>query len=74
MDYDGDLTAARELIRVVAPGGTLLYGVPVSGHARIQFNAPRIYTHEQVLAMFLELELVGSALTPDHRATEGLIR
>ena len=74
LDYDGDLKAAGELIRVVAPRGTLLFVVPVSGHARIQFNAHRIYTYEQVLAMFPELELVEFALIPDDGATEGLIR
>jgi len=74
LDYDGDIKAARELARVVAPGGTLLFVVPVSGQARIQFNAHRIYTYEQVLALFLGLDLVEFALIPDDGAREGLIR
>lgn len=74
LDYDGDIKAARELIRVVAPEGSLLFVVPVSGQARIQFNAHRIYTYEQVLALFSELDLVEFALIPDDDAKEGLIR
>lgn len=74
LDYDGDIKAARELIRVVAPGGTLLFVVPISGQARIQFNAHRIYTYEQVSALFAGLDLVEFALIPDDGAKEGLIR
>lgn len=74
LDYDGDIKAARELGRVVAPGGALLFVVPIGGQARIQFNAHRIYTYEQVLALFPELDLVEFALIPDDGAKEGLIR
>jgi len=74
LDYDGDLKAVRELIRVVSPGGCLLFVVPVGGQATIQFNAHRIYTYEQVLALFSELNLVEFSLIPDDGAEEGLIR
>lgn len=73
-DYDGDIKAVRELSRVVAPRGSLLFVVPIGGQARIQFNAHRIYTYEQVLALFSDLDLVEFSLIPDDGVKEGLIR
>jgi Methylase involved in ubiquinone/menaquinone biosynthesis len=72
MDVDGDKKACRELSRVLAKGGRLLVAMPV-GRPRIQFNAHRIYSHEQVLALFEGLTLVEHALVPDGAAEEGLI-
>ena len=74
LDYDGDVRAAAELSRVLAPGGHLLFVVPVGGRARIQFNAHRIYTYAQVLALLPDLRLLEFALIPDDGAAEGLIR
>ena len=74
LDYEGDIKAARELARVIAPGGAMLFVVPVSGEARIQFNAHRIYTYDQVLKLFPGLDLVEFALIPDDGAKDGLIR
>ncbi len=74
LDYDGDIKSARELARVVAPGGSLLFVVPIGGQARIQFNAHRIYTYEQVLALFPDMDLVEFSLIPDDGIKEGLIR
>lgn len=74
LDYDGDIKASCELSRVVAPSGTLLFVVPIGGQARIQFNAHRIYTYDQVLDLFPDFELVEFALIPDDGAKEGLIR
>ena len=51
LDYDGDIKAAKELSRVLAPGGDLLMVVPV-GRPRIVFNAHRIYSASQVLSLF----------------------
>lgn len=73
-DYDGDLKAVAELVRVLAPGGHLLLVVPIGGEARIQFNAHRIYTYQQVLDMVPGLEIREFALIPDDGAKEGLIR
>ena len=53
-----------ELQRVLAPGGSLLFVVPV-GRPRILFNAHRIYAHQQIVAAFAELQLVEFALVPD---------
>lgn len=71
LDYDGDLKACSELSRVLAPGGNLLFVVPV-GRPRIQFNAHRIYSYEQVVSMFPNLTLQETALITDE-GKEGLI-
>lgn len=72
LDYDADLAAMAELERVLAPGGTLLFVVPV-GAARIQFNAHRIYAPAQIREAFPRLTLRELALVPDDEA-RGLIR
>ena len=64
MDADGDLKAMAELARVTAPGGNLLFVVPV-GAPRVQFNAHRIYAYGQVLDAFPGFTLREFALIPD---------
>jgi SAM-dependent methyltransferase len=66
IDPDGDLKAMAELLRVLAPGGTLLFVVPV-GKPKIVFNAHRIYTHRQIVENFPGLVLEEFALQPDTR-------
>jgi ubiquinone/menaquinone biosynthesis C-methylase UbiE len=72
IDIDGDKKAALELTRVLEVNGRLIVAIPV-GRPRIQFNAHRIYSHEQVQEMFSGLTLVEYALVPDGTADEGLI-
>ncbi len=72
VDPDGDLKAMAELARVLAPGGALLFVVPV-GRTRIQYNAHRIYSYEQVVGAFPTLRLRQFAMTGDHVLKEGLI-
>ncbi len=72
LDPEGDLKSIAELKRVTAPGGHLLFVVPV-GAPRIQFNAHRIYGHAQVLAAFEGFELREFALVPDKPEDGGLI-
>jgi SAM-dependent methyltransferase len=76
LDYDGDLKALAELARVVAPGGHLLIAVPMSGEPRIEFNAHRVYSFRQFVAMSqaVGLELREFALIPDDGSEETLIR
>jgi SAM-dependent methyltransferase len=71
LDPEGDLKAIKELIRVLAPDGNLLFVVPV-GKPKIMFNAHRIYSYEQVLEYFHELKLVSFALISEHQADGGL--
>lgn len=73
IDYDGDLKAIAELKRVVKPGGSLLFVVPI-GKARIQFNAHRIYSYEMVLNNFNGFGLREFTLIPEHERDGGLIR
>jgi SAM-dependent methyltransferase len=69
IDPGGDLKAMAELQRVLAPGGSLLFVVPV-GHPRVIFNAHRIYSHGQIVSAFSELTLMSFALVPDHPSVE----
>jgi SAM-dependent methyltransferase len=72
IDFDADLKAMAELRRVLAPGGDLLFVVPV-GRPRVQFNAHRIYAFDQVREAFADLELMEFALVPDRSDEFGLI-
>jgi hypothetical protein len=72
LDPNGDLTAMSELQRVLAPGGDLLFVVPV-GRPQLRFNGLRIYSYEQVARGFPELCLEEFALIPE-RGPEGLVR
>ncbi|MEI7626397.1 MAG: DUF268 domain-containing protein [Actinomycetota bacterium] len=64
LDPMGTVNAAKELARVLAPGGKLLFSGPV-GRPRTMFNAHRVHAPEQVRAMFGELELIEFAGVDD---------
>ncbi len=72
LDYDGDLAAVKELKRVVAKNGQLLFVVPI-GKSVIQFNAHRIYRYRQVIEMFSGFSLQEFALIPDAEQSGGLV-
>ncbi len=57
LDPLGTRRAAAELQRVLAPGGQLLFSLPV-GRPRVCFNSHRIHDPRAVMAMFEELDLV----------------
>lgn len=61
----GDLQAMSELQRVLAPGGQLLFVVPVGRVARIVYNAHRIYAYSQIKEAFGELDLMSFAYIDD---------
>lgn len=65
IDPEGDLKAINELQRVLAKDGSLLFVVPV-GRAKIEFNAHRIYSYEQVTGYFKDLELKEFTLVTDN--------
>lgn len=65
LNYDGDLKAIKELKRVLAVGGDLLFVVPLGADNRIFFNAHRVYTKQQVLDLFSELILKDFSLIPE---------
>lgn len=72
LDPEGDLKSIAELKRVLAPGGSLLFVVPV-GTPMVRFNAHRIYSHAQIMECFSDLSLVEFALIPDDFIQHGLI-
>lgn len=72
LDPDGDLKAVRELKRVLAPGGSLLFVVPV-GKPKLAFNAHRIYSYEQVIEYFSDLKLQEFTLISEKDEKSGLI-
>jgi SAM-dependent methyltransferase len=72
IDPDGDIKAITELIRVVKPGGTLIFVTPV-GKPKIMYNAHRIYSYEQVTNLFPGMALKEFSLVPDDFKTHGLI-
>jgi len=72
IDATGDIKAATELTRVLKPGGSFIFVTPV-GKPKIEFNAHRIYSYEQVLALFPALKLVEFSLVPDDFKEKGFI-
>jgi hypothetical protein len=55
IDAEGDLKAIAELKRVITLDGNLIIVVPI-GRPRIEFNAHRIYSYEQIIEMFVGKE------------------
>jgi SAM-dependent methyltransferase len=64
LDPKGDLKAIDELKRVLKTGGHLLFVTPV-GQPRIEFNAHRVYSYEQIISYFAPLQLQEFSLVPD---------
>lgn len=56
LDPAGTRKTARELARVLAPGGDLYFSLPV-GRPRLCFNAHRIHSPSGVIELFPDLEL-----------------
>ncbi|SEM69093.1 protein of unknown function, DUF268 [bacterium A37T11] len=73
LDYDGDLKAIQELKRVLSPGGSLLFVVPLGNENVICFNAHRIYSKAHVLELFADFELKEFSLIPEHEEDGGLV-
>jgi SAM-dependent methyltransferase len=72
LDPYGDLQAIAELKRVLDIGGSLLFVVPI-GKPKIAFNAHRIYSFDQIVSYFIDLDLLEFALIPDNHDEGGLI-
>jgi SAM-dependent methyltransferase len=64
LDPAGTLKAARELQRVLAPGGALYFSLPV-GRLHVAFNAHRVHDPREVPDMFDELRLDAFAGVDD---------
>lgn len=66
IDPAGTRKAAAELVRVLAPGGQLLVGLPV-GRSRVCFNAHRVHSEHEVHEMFAGLQLLEFSGVDDAR-------
>ncbi len=64
LDATGDLKAIEELKRIVQPEGDLLFVTPL-GRPRIDYNAHRVYSFEQIAHYFAPFKLVEFSLIPD---------
>ncbi|MFH1308703.1 MAG: DUF268 domain-containing protein [Patescibacteria group bacterium] len=71
IDSKGDLKAISELKRVLAVNGNLLFVVPI-GKPRIVYNAHRIYSYNQILTYFSDLDLEEFTLITDNK-DDGLV-
>ena len=65
LDYDGDIKAIKELIRVTKNTGDILFVTPV-GQPKLMFNGQRIYSYEQVISYFTNCTLMDFSLIPDN--------
>lgn len=61
IDPLGSEKAAREIVRVLAPGGHACVSMPI-GRPRVQFNGQRVFDPQQVLRLFDGLSLQGFAM------------
>ncbi|TSD03481.1 MAG: hypothetical protein Athens071416_162 [Parcubacteria group bacterium Athens0714_16] len=57
-DPFGSEKAAKELVRVLASGGSLYISVPIDNENKVYFNAHRAFTREYILKIFSPLKLV----------------
>lgn len=69
---NGDLLAIKELKRVLAKNGNLLFVVPI-GKDKVAFNAHRIYSYNQITDYFSDLILKEFSLIPDNGLDAGII-
>lgn len=77
LDPFGSEKAAKELVRVLAPGGSLYISVPVDSDNKVYFNAHRTFTRDYILKIFSPLTLVeekyvyGYELTNTYNPAQG---
>ncbi len=64
IDPDGHIKGAKELARILKPGGTLYFGTPV-GRERLCFDAHRVFKPETIVKIFGDLKLVSFSLIDD---------
>lgn len=64
LNPSGTKEAAKELARVLAPGGKLYFSLPI-GRPRLCFNAHRIHSIEQIKSYFSSLELIKLSVIDD---------
>lgn len=73
LDPDGDIKAINELKRVTKPGGSLLFVTPLAGSPTMRFNGHRVYSRDQILSYFSDMECKEFALIPEDGKDGGLV-
>ncbi|TWU47566.1 hypothetical protein Poly51_53660 [Rubripirellula tenax] len=77
IDCEGTRKAAKELIRVLRPGGRLFISVPVGNRDFVYYNAHRVFTEASVLQLFEPLRVIekryiyGNEFVNDLRSDTG---
>ena len=61
VDPQGSLKAAREIVRVLAPGGRAYISVPI-GRPRVQFNGQRVFSVASIFKLLQGLDLIEMAM------------
>lgn len=69
IDPNGDIIATKELARVLAPNGNLIFVVPVAKESRIDWNAHRVYSYKDALGLFPSLKLKEFSLIPESESS-----
>ena len=64
IDPEAPFRVMGELQRVLAPGGTLYFSVPI-GHERVCFNSHRVFSPQTVLRTLCNLRLVSFSVVDD---------
>ncbi len=70
LDPFGSEKAAKELIRVLAPGGNLYISVPIDSKNKVYFNAHRSFTQNYIVELFGSLKLVEEQYVYGNRLSE----
>ncbi|TAN30001.1 MAG: DUF268 domain-containing protein [Actinomycetota bacterium] len=65
VDPSGPERAAREMIRILKPGGRIYVSAPI-GRERLQFNAQRVFAPNRLLELFQPLSLENFAAIDDN--------
>jgi SAM-dependent methyltransferase len=65
VDPDGHMQAAKELVRILQPGGILLLGTPV-GRERLCFDAHRVFDPQTIMTAFQPLVLEEFDVVDDY--------
>lgn len=69
LNPDGTSQAARELVRVLAPGGSLYVSAPC-GRSYVAFNAHRSFARDELPGMFVGLQVSEFVLVNNRGVTE----
>jgi len=66
ISFSADVTAANEIVRVISREGHFIFVTPLSSSFRIEFNAHRVYTYDNIVNnLFKDLDLVEFSLITD---------